>query len=542
LTAHQQKLYTDEVCKGQMCELPSNSNRPMLVIVAVLLLSVLFITLVLCPTIPLGVVGEWVLERKHVPIKRCIPAIVGIVLFIIVTWRCAIKAPTSRCELMSAVTALLITSIFVRFFVQFIEPLGRHPMAHSAYTAVSPIATSFFISARNAEDEGWLNVIRNYDDFMRRQPVHSATHPPGILLLYSVIRVATKNSHLLQNIAYAAIGGRESLAFHVTAVRKLLGIQVEPWEVAAGFISSQLMLLLGALTLPFIILALIALSYPRPDDHDESTDRSELWWAVPTISLIYSTSPGQFAYVASPDQLLTFISAVGSACICIWACVKRAKSMLLLIGVLGFVGLFCSFKFAPILLMWVLLIIVETMRQANRHGNLKVTCDIATALGWFAMPMFLLGLLLLIAFGFDWLSTFSVAMHAHSAQAVSSVRTYWKWAIVNLFEFSFSIGPVLTASLKACLWHAISSRAKSTGERMLIMCVAIIILMDILGIVRGEVSRIWLPFTPPLAIGIAANKCFRSLKHLRASFTLLSLSQAVTAIFVRAFVDAVRAW
>jgi hypothetical protein len=45
-----------------------------------------------------------------------------------------------------------------------------------------------------------------------------------------------------------------------------------------------------------------------------------------------------------------------------------------------------------------------------------------------------------------------------------------------------------------------------------------------------------------LAIGIAANKCFRSLKHLRASFTLLSLSQAVTAIFVRAFVDAVRAW
>ena len=514
----------------------------MFVIIMALLLSVLFITLILCPTIPLGVVGEWVLERKHVPIKRCIPAIIGIVLFIIVTWRCAIKAPTTRCEFVSAFIALSIASLFVRFFVQFIEPTERYPMAYAAYTAVSPIATSYFIAARNAEREGWLNVIRNYDDFMRHQPVHAATHPPGTLLLYSMIRAATRSSHLLQDIAYAAIGGKETLTFHIMAVHNLFGIHVEPWELAAAFISSQLMLLLGALALPFIILGLIALTYTRSDGPDESTDKSELWWAASLISFIYSTSPGQLAYVASPDQMLTFVSAVGFACICIWAYTKQAKLMLILVGSLSFIGLFCSFKFAPVVLMWALLLIAETIKPANRDRSLKALHDIAIVLGWFAMPMFLLSLFLLIAFGFDWLGTFNTAMHAHNIQAVSSVRTYWKWVIVNLIEFGFSIGPVLTASLKACIWCAVSSRAKSVGERMLILCVAIIILMDILGIVRGEVSRIWLPFMPPLVIGIAANKCFHRLKHLRTSFTLLSLSQAATAICVRAFVDAVRAW
>ncbi|MCS7252942.1 MAG: hypothetical protein RMK18_04760 [Armatimonadota bacterium] len=509
-----------------------------------LLLCAAFGFIVACPAIPLGVVGEWVLERKLASLSSCIPMMLAVVLIIFIAWRLVSSYPKSIGYSVFAHMLLFIPFIMLKLAAQMAEPPHRNPISFATYIAVSPIATSYFTAARDAEREGWLNVLQGYDEFMRRQPVHAATHPPGMLMLYSLIRVTTYNSSWLQHMAYDVLGGRWMIYDHIYIVRRLLGISVEPWELAAAFLSSALMLFMGALALPFVIYGALMLSNcalgNAPNANAPSCDicACRVWLSGAFAAMLYSFSPGQLAYGISPDQALTFISAVGAVCICVWMIKPEFKFALALCGVVSFVGVICSFKFLPVVGVWVIWI-VGAIWCASSNDAWNVISKAIKSLLWLVIPMLSLALLFAILFNFDWLSAFSVAMRAHSEQAASATRTYWKWAIVNLIEFGISLGPATVALLKICFLRSIT-RMNLMSFLPSLSSAAIILLLDVFGVVRGEVSRIWLPFMPMLIIGVASGANFYSHWHL--PFIILSASQAAIGILVRAMVDSVRPW
>lgn len=508
------------------------------------LLCLAFGFIVTCPFIPLGVVGEWMFERKFTPLTNCIPmASVSIVLIFIV-WRFISSPPRGIGYSICAHVLIFVTVVLLKLAAQIAEPAQRNPIAFAAYIAVSPITTSYFTAAREAECSGWLNVLRDYDEFMRRQPVHAATHPPGMLLLYSLIRALANRSSWLRRMAYDVLGGKWMIYNHIYLVRKLLGVSVEPWELAAALISSLLMLLLGVLTLPFVVfgaLLLVRHTYGNLGSADVSLcddNAYRAWLVVAASALLYSLSPGQLSFSLSPDQALTFTSALGAVCICAWMVEPKRRSALALCGVLGFIGTICSFKFLPIVAAWVTWVVAACHMLPDVRGE---RAAVVKLLLWLAAPMLLLALLFAIVFQFNWLKAFSVAMHAHGEQAASSVRTYWKWVIINLIEFGLSLGPALVALLKVCCLRLLAKRGFTLLMPSL-SSIGVILLLDVLGVVRGEVSRVWLPFVPMLVVGVAANFARWELKRQRILLVCLSALQAVVALLVRAMVDSVRPW
>lgn len=535
-----------QILKRKFSERASDDVLMHLCAYLALLICAAFMFVIGCRAIPLGVVGEWVLERKLVPAMRLMPIGFATALFIFALWRCAAFPPRSAKGIILAYMLILALAILIRFAAQAVEPYGRHPMAFATYTAISPIATSYFMAAKDAERSGWLNVLRDYDEFMRRQPVHATTHPPGMLLLYSLIRGMAYHSSWLQRLAYKFLGGEGMAAFHILTVQRLLGVSVERWELAAAFASSQIMLLLGAFALPFIMMGVASLIKRPLDEQNGASFQScatsqGLWLAIAVAASLYSLSAGQLAYIASPDQVLVLISAIGTACICVWAVEPmQRKFMLSLCGIFGFAGVVCSFKFLPIVATW----LVWTFWAAYRSQARGIAVGILEALKafiWLAVPMVVSALLFAVAFHFDWLGAFVSALHAHSQQAASSVRTYWKWAIVNLIEFGISLGPGMVALLKLCYLRS-TIRSCSLEFAGALSSLATLFVIDALGFVRGEVSRIWLPFVPPIVVGVAADISRWNLNRWQMPLVMLFLSQALLGLFAKAMVDAVRPW
>jgi hypothetical protein len=130
---------------------------------------------------------------------------------------------------------------------------------------------------------------------------------------------------------------------------------------------------------------------------------------------------------------------------------------------------------------------------------------------------------LYLATGFDWVAAFRVlfldAMNFHGG----SERPYGTWLIANLWEFSFGVGGCQAVLVFAALWHAL--RARSGRREALIQSITVFSLgwlaslaaLDLSGVSRGEVIRIWIflaclvqvpsayvcaRLTPPIALAL----------------------------------------
>jgi len=137
-------------------------------------------------------------------------------------------------------------------------------------------------------------------------------------------------------------------------------------------------------------------------------------------------------------------------------------------------------------------------------------------------------LALYLAYDYRPIAVARAALTAHRAvAAMEGVRTYWRWAVMNPGECAIFTGLPLTV---AALW---SWRAlRDPGQERLRMFVrswlVLAVLLDLSGMVRGEVGRIWLFLMWPAALAASA---WLSAREDRARavpvLVLLQVAQAV---------------
>lgn len=530
------------------------------IIVAVAFTAILCLVIVM-RIIPLGVPGEWLWEYRRIPARwsTLAPAIIIQALLLIALWRVAHKPPMGRLQILFLIIAVTMFATGMRWVVQIIESPNRPVGAFVAYTVVSPIATSYFTAARDIERTGWLNVLRDYPAFLLHQPIHAATHPPGMFMFYSFIRMMVKRSTLLQSMGYNALGGRETLPAHISAVRNLLGVRVKAWELAASFWCAQLLVILGALATPFLMGALYALLHQRANDESASASiesthtigiaRKQLWVVIVLIPALFATAPGGIAFTQAPDQLLVLIATIAMWLVATWAvrikCNANTSALLATAGLMAGIGTFFSFKFIPIALALVAWVIMEADRNAvNQYPRWSRTwfMSVVKPLAWFITS----SVAFVVATGsflqFDWYGTFRVASLAHKQQAVEGVRTYWKWVVVNPLEFGVSAGPGIITLFVISWLLALRIPQWLDNAAPLIAFTLVLFTLDISGIVRGEVARLWLPFLPLLCIGVGRLVVSdMSMGNLKCT-ALLLIGQLASALIIRQFVDVMRPW
>ena len=100
--------------------------------------------------------------------------------------------------------------------------------------------------------------------------------------------------------------------------------------------------------------------------------------------------------------------------------------------------------------------------------------------------------------GFDWFVAFRDlyldAMHFHDA----SNRDYWTWVIANPWEFFFGVGTCQAVLFVAVLWQLLHGPGGFRRDRVQPIgafaagCLASLVALDLSGVSRGEVIRIWI--------------------------------------------------
>jgi hypothetical protein len=112
-------------------------------------------------------------------------------------------------------------------------------------------------------------------------------------------------------------------------------------------------------------------------------------------------------------------------------------------------------------------------------------------------------------------------------------RPYWPWLALHLQDFFSFGGWVLAGLFVLGLVRAAGRRGEAWSESLPLALGLSLVVLDLSGFSRAEVSRVWLPYLPLMALAAAA--ALRGIKRPRASFGLTTAALALNLLVVGAF-------
>ena len=392
--------------------------------------------------------------------------------------------------------------------------LGREPVdpvIYSGAVIASPVATTYFSVAVGEKDLGRL--LRDYPRAMLQLPHHARTHPPGPIIFFRAVswlieRVAPVREgveaalvlltgHSAESVARGFNSAFAGYSGVLRGYRADFELWHTPGDALAAILSGWLLSLCGALSL----LPIWALTRLRYGDH-------AAWWAAALFAFV----PSLALFGIEIDQLLLLLSAL--TVYLAYAGWVRQQPLLSAAAGLVFVGAvlvsFGALALAPFLAIWGALGLARD-RSARRAARALAFCGSALAGAGAGVLAFLL------LTGCSLLTLISTGLSAHRT-GLAFPRSYWQWVLFDPVEFAAFLGAPLA------IWALLAVFSKSEGgsatDNLLMAWLLSFLALDLSGVVRGEVGRIWLFLMFPPVIG-AAGFLDRRVRLPRAGFALL---------------------
>jgi hypothetical protein len=447
-----------------------------------------------------GIEGEWVWRRNELPAHLWGAlaaggglAGLGAILCHPGTWE---RMTRSRRAMAFALLLLLVfllqLSLLNAVGVPWVAPGG---------TIISPNATTYFaVSLGVQSPRDW---IAHYPEVLPTLPYHAATHPPGFVLLFWSVRKLT-----------ALMPSPPSTVLDVLVqLGDVLGMRLAPSDALAAITSALLIALIGALGL--IPLHLLARSLAGRQ-------------TAICATCLAAAMPGLVLLGASPD-LIVMTLAIG-AMYRAYAGYRGDWASALLGGVIIAVGLFLSLAFALVGLWALIWAVLGIARSPHRAAAVRGVLSVAlvAAAGFAAVY-----LALYLAAGYRPLAVAVQALSAHrGVTTIEAARTYWKWVLMNPVDCAIFAG--IPAVVGAC-WSLPALRRAQHGRlaSFLAAWLVLFVLLDLSGMVRGEVGRIWLFLLWPA--GIAAGAAVSARADSGRATALLVLVQVAQALMMKGY-------
>lgn len=481
-----------------MCRLSDHSGRSLLVLASGLV-TVAFAAALVSGWEP-GVPGEWVWRRNALPTRLWGPLEIGCALALVSALLCG-RWEQLRVANRAAWMAALILLVFA-FQASLLNSVGPAWVTPGAYI-VSPNATTYFGLSLEVHDAA--DWVSRYPELLSGLPYHAATHPPGFVLFFLAIRRST-----------AALMGSTSpgLVELARSYSDVFGLGLAPADAAAAVASAFIIALIGALALvPLYFLARL-LAGPRT--------------AIGAACLAGSM-PGLLLLSASPD-LVVWALAITTLLLSYAAWRSGAAWLAFVSGVLAGVGLFFSLAFALVLGWLVLWALLGVCRAAHAGTCFRRVVLLGAATGG-GLVLFHLGLALLAGYQPVEVARQALAMHRVVAGA-ESVRTYWLWVLMNPLECAIFIGlPLSMGALWS--WRALREARFARLRALVLSWLVLLVLLDLSGVVRGEVGRIWLFLFWPTSLAAAAWSAGRAGREW--AVPLLVLLQVVQGLLMKGY-------
>ncbi|MBI3920638.1 MAG: hypothetical protein HY318_04385 [Armatimonadetes bacterium] len=491
-----------------------------------------FSLLVVRRSFPLGIPGEWVWQYRT-EVTPWTGGIVPLIAFVLLATVCfyfgeradmgQLRAP-ARCV---GLTLCVLLSYGIRSGMRYLSPVGRPAADDPALVVISPVATSYFMESLQIDTlpGGVRQFMREFPERMLGFSYHAQTHPPGTLLFYWVVRKVVRHplisGALLQTGWFPAISDTQKFAAR-------WNVRLTAGDVLAAEVLARLMPLLGCL---FVVPVFCLLS--------GFGGESLAWRGL----LVAATVPCLLVFLPTIDQVyvpiaswvfLLFTQSLDS-----FRRPRERRGAVFAAAVSGLwlgLGLMMTLAF---LSLFALLTLLSGM--AILEGRRKtVGTPVDYRRGGTAFLAFLAGVAAPIVAGYLFLDIdfFGIARTAltahHTVTADAFSRTYWKWIFVDPLDFGGGLGIALCMMCCVGVLRLLRTRkAPSPGApegetseaRATATCwwlgaawALTLIALDLSGVVRAEVARIWMFFYP---VGVLLCGCLYGKTRLKQTDSLI---------------------
>jgi hypothetical protein len=407
-------------------------------------------------------------------------------------------------------TALLATATVLVFaqMVLFIAT-QRNGLANIPKVVLSNQATSYHTIAGEVTDV--RDFIRRYHLIQDQMIGHGRSHPPGRVLFFWQVNQWVASPER----AEAVLRLGENIG-SVPPKRRGVADSLRAGALVAGF------LLMGLGSLCLVPLATLLGGRGNAG-------------AAGAGLLLMGIVPSYLIFNPMSDHLVLLISlSAGALIIEALRRADRPSAPVLAFsgGLISGLGAFVSFTTLAAVGAWgmvaVGMIVVAARRSepivTPRRATLLMGAGIA---GLFVVPALTAGV------GMNWPAVFERCMwHANQTQTVHARRIYSTWVGWNLVDFTLFVGPPIAivmlararVELSALKTGRIAHRGRPLELPVALAFLVAITILDLSGVIMGEVGRVWLFFTP-FVVAAAA-------KHLSECSNRALLSVAVAQFSV----------
>jgi hypothetical protein len=444
--------------------------------------TLLFLIVVIKRLLPLGVPGEgqwvWAYRDTVAPVFTFgLPLLVfmGVIAVWAYVWE-----QSEKKALRGAFVALIFFVVGACALRASIQKINTNPPEipeafYVGWTIVSRVSTTYFADALTVGSVP--EFLRTFPERMRQSDWHGKTHPPGTILFFYLV---DRWLHQSPNVAGALMRWMGWQAWEeVSAGRELVqgrtGVRLDDTSLVAAAAAGYLLPMLGC----WGLMPLFQLTRRLFDDRT-AWALALLWLVVPSLDLFFPVVDQIYLTLAI---VVLWLLGEGLA--------RPCGRFTAAAGIALSFGLFMTFSFLALLAVCVLWIGLATLRQ--RDVMLRRLAVFAVGL---LLPMVVLYLL----FGLNMLTVLQIALTAHGGVTERRIRSVWM--VVNLMDFFMLLGLPITLFFMVSFFHhvkkfrAASANQRSVADALLLAYVITLLLLNVSGVVRGEVGRIWMFLTP----------------------------------------------
>jgi hypothetical protein len=224
------------------------------------------------------------------------------------------------------------------------------------------------------------------------------------------------------------------------------------------------------------------------------------------VGILWCAVPGPTLFVPQMDQLLTFLTAMAVALLSVSLARSREgfKTAALAAGLFGGLAVFVSYGGAVHVAFGGLIALALCL---DRPGSARsvfpvLALSVAAAVAFTALPMLV---------GHDPIDSFRTAMSTHFSEYTLK-RSYRLWVLFNLSDLAVFVSIPVALLV---IWHLVGALTALRGKgwwgagmslrRAQIATVALLLILDASGVVRGEIGRSWMPIMPFLLVAAATG-------------------------------------
>jgi len=478
-------------------------SHPTNYLIPLTLLFLVALSLNLSPSLRGPREWRWAYAIPGRPLRHLIPALtLSAYLAVVIPWgkRIAAAEHRSRWEeggflvLLVLAVPLIQAGLLSAEFQDVLKPLF--------YRTVSTGSSGVF-TVGSAIKSG-VDFLARYPELMPTFPVHPQRYPPGLPLLFYLAR------RILERMPALSDGLGFSLRLYQCHDLSLMCLSNA--TIGAATIQMALPLLVGLTVLPLYGLA------------RRTGGRSVAVWSA----VLYPLVPSFALWSARWDQFYPLLACTAWLLFHIGLAESRRRALLAAGLVLSFASLL-SFGLLALLLPLGLFALFWLLAHPEHRRWGRLVADTLIFLAGLAS----LWVVYQLALGTGFLDIWRVSMSFHLGLG----RSYWTWLGYHLYDFFIFLGlPLALLFLTALAW-AVRDLARRRYAPLALGFGLGLLLLDLAGVARGEVARVWL-FLTPFAVITAVHGLARLRRHWR-DCAIVALLLAVQLLIFNGFLRVV---